>query len=109
MTELPAMLQLPPATPVEAIRWIRTATKWIGPGFHPDTRGRDYVNDQGRSFTDEQADQLDHGVQACLEQLQPTKRDPYEVGLRIQRRMLGRTYRLTATEVDRADLLFGGG
>lgn len=88
MTELPETLQHPPATPVEAIRWLRDATRWIGPGFHPDTHGRDYVNDFGRSFTDEQADWIDQGVQACFTLLQPTGRDPYEVGLRIQRRLL---------------------
>lgn len=45
----------------EALEWLGQAVYAIGPGFHPDTSGNQYVeNESGaRSMTDEQALQFD--------------------------------------------------
>lgn len=47
----------------DAIAFVRIVRD-LGLGFHPDTRGRDYIGpgDGGRYFTDEEADQYDATV-----------------------------------------------
>lgn len=57
--------------------------KWIerlGLAFHPDTRGADYINDDGkRTLSDGEAEQYDRDIDEAFE----THADPYGVALTI--------------------------
>jgi hypothetical protein len=58
----------------------KIAGKWVaefGLGFHPDTRGRDYVEDGNRCLTDAKADEYD----SDMDRLFKVAADPYKEGL----------------------------
>ena len=84
--------QLPQdALAIDALIFMREITKAIGPGFHPDTPGSDYVNIHTNvpSFTAQDAARLDADLDKALELLESAGRDPYKIGCRVQRRMMG--------------------
>lgn len=81
------------ATARHAIACLRSLTKQIGVGFHPDTPGSEYVTGRSpgrRSFDDAVADELDATVSHCLSLVAATGRDPYATPFRVQRRMIRR-------------------
>lgn len=85
--------KLPPESSAkDAVIWIRSITKWLGPGFHPDTPGDDYIRDHwSRTFTDAQAARYDQDMTHCFELLADEDRNPYDVAIKVQRRLLGFT------------------
>lgn len=61
------------------VRLVRAIRKTFGLGFHPDTRGQDYVNQGGgRSLTDAEADQYNRDLDTV-----GRDHDVYLVGMRI--------------------------
>ena len=61
-----AVLRLVPL-PVTCSDWVRHVARVIGPGFHPDTPGVDYLKDDGeRLFTDADAERYDAGMALAL-------------------------------------------
>jgi len=74
----------------DAIVWLRAVTKWIGPGFHPDTRASDYVHgDSGEPLlTAAEAERLDKEMKRCATLLVAEGRDPCEVAIKVQRRLM---------------------
>jgi hypothetical protein len=72
-----------------ATKFIRELTRWVGPGFHPDTDFRDYVTNDGlRTYSDEDADTLNSELEAAASTLERQGIDPCEIGLPIQQRMI---------------------
>ena len=80
-----------PASAKDAVAWLRQVTKEVGPGFHPDTPAADYVRfDDGHpTFTPEQATRFDRDLDRCFELLEAEGRNPYDVAIKVQRRLLG--------------------
>lgn len=74
----------------QAIAWLRGVTKAIGPGFHPDTPGADYLHGESGAalLTPEQAQRLDADLDRAFELLEAAGRDPYAIAGRVQRRLL---------------------
>jgi hypothetical protein len=61
----------------------RSLVRLLGLGFHPDTRCRNYVNDDGSpTFTYEQAKKYDAVVTAAFEVC-----DPYETAIEVWEEM----------------------
>ena len=78
-------------TPDECRKWLREVCRWLGPGFHPDTRGEEYVCsssatvDSGPLLTTQEADLYNNGIDACFALLCD---EGYHIGLDEQRQML---------------------
>ena len=83
---LPEVLRTSPLTARQAIVWLRFATRWIGPGFHPDDSMLDYA---GSLVTKSQLVRLEQGLTACHALLGQHRRDPCDVAIKVQRRLLG--------------------
>jgi hypothetical protein len=63
---------------VAAVHFIRFVRK-LGLAFHPDTRGVDYINEDGsRTFSDDEAEIYEASIDAVMDDT-----DAYEFGLRI--------------------------
>lgn len=63
---------------VAAVHFIRFVRK-LGLAFHPDTRGADYINEDGsRTFSDDDARIYEASIDAVMDDT-----DAYEFGLRI--------------------------
>ena len=79
------------ASAKDVIVWLRALTKWIGPGFHPDTPASDYVRvDDGRPlFAPAEAARLDENLDRCFRLLDAEGRNPYDIAIKVQRRLLG--------------------
>jgi len=77
--------------PAQCRRWLRDVCRWLGPGFHPDTRGEDYVVRQAAStelhplLSAADLTRYNDGLAACFRALGD---QVYEIGLKEQRRML---------------------
>jgi hypothetical protein len=78
------------ATPREACKYVVALVQYIGPGFHPDTRFRDYVHRHTGepSLTPSQARALQKGLNRAWSILDRAGIEIYRVGLVTQRRML---------------------
>lgn len=78
------------ADAAQAIAWLRGVTKAIGPGFHPDTPGADYLHgDSGAALlTSEQAQRFDEDLDRVFDLLEEAGKDPYAIAGRVQRRLL---------------------
>lgn len=80
------------ANAVEAEIWLKDMACRIGLGFHPDTHGKNYVNDDGsRTLSEESARALDHGLLVCRDLM-----DVYDVAVDALNPMIAeaqRTYR----------------
>jgi hypothetical protein len=85
MRELPAVLNESPRSARDAIAWVRQATRWIGPGFHPE----DHLIQGAFGLTTEQAELLNQGLDTSYSLLNEHGRDPCEVAIKVQRRLLG--------------------
>ena len=75
----------------QALAWLRGITKAIGPCFHPDTPGADYLHGDTDEplLTEEQARRLDEDLDRAFELLEAAGRDPYAIAGKVQRRLLG--------------------
>ncbi|MGI9014477.1 MAG: hypothetical protein ACR2GY_09540 [Phycisphaerales bacterium] len=75
----------------DALVWLRKLTKWIGPGFHPDTAASDYVRADTRqsTFTPDEAKRLDRDIDRARDLLAAHRRDPCSVAIKVQRRLMG--------------------
>ena len=72
-----------------AVKYIRELTRWVGPGFHPDTDFYDYVRRDGqRSYSDQDADELNSELESAASMLEFHGFDPCSVGLPVQRKMI---------------------
>jgi hypothetical protein len=74
-----------PLTLENAAAWMDKVCERLGAGFHPDTRGRDYVvggTDGSSSLDSEEANRLDAGVERLFE----LAADPYELSIAALRR-----------------------
>lgn len=66
------MTQIIPCFPetlsaTDAVDWLRESIAAVGPGFHFDTAGSEYVDDSGApSFSAEAAARLDRGLATAL-------------------------------------------
>lgn len=80
-----------PSTAKGAVIWLRHVTKWIGPGFHPDTPATDYIRLDNAIplLTPIQAERLDRDLARCFRLLEGNGRTPYDVSIKVQRRLLG--------------------
>jgi hypothetical protein len=82
--EFPAVLSVK-----SAAQYIRDLTRWVGPGFHPDTDFREYYFDTNmRSYTDIEADILNSELEIVRGFLELQNIDTCEIGLPIQRKLL---------------------
>lgn len=79
------------ATPADAIAFLRSATKYVGPCFHPDTPARNYTVADTREplLTDAERPRWDADIDRCFELLDDGRRDPYTVASKVQWRLLG--------------------
>lgn len=72
-------------------RWVREICRWLCPGFHPDTRGEEYVSHSpgsrasGPLLTPDEIALYNLGMDAGFELLGD---EVYVIGLDEQRRML---------------------
>ena len=84
------------ADAIQAMIWLRTITKAIGPGFHPDTSAAEYVEGSTNQplFSVNAAVEFDADLESAYNLLVSANRDPYAIGGRVQRRMMG--FKLTA-------------
>lgn len=82
------------ADAAQAIAWLRGVAKAIGPGFHPDTPGADYIHGETKKalFTPEEAQRLDADLARVFVLLESAGKDPYAIAGRVQRRLLGMPY-----------------
>lgn len=77
------------ASAKDAVAWLRSVAKRIGPGFHPDTPAWDYFRPDGVStFAPEQAARFDADMDRCCELLEEKGRNPYDIAIKVQRRLL---------------------
>lgn len=54
------------ATTDDATAWLQDTARRIGLGFHPDTHGKSYVDENGARVLDEHGIRnLDHGMLVC--------------------------------------------
>lgn len=86
---LPCPVLASNAVSEDAILWLQQVKEWVGPGFHPDTRGADYVrSDNGEpTFLPGDASRLDTDLVTCFKLLGTDT--PYEIAIIVQRRLLG--------------------
>jgi len=79
------------ASTADTVVWLRKVTKCIGPGFHPDTPASDYIQykDDNPAFTSAEAEQFDDDMNRCFELLEAAGRNPYDIAIKVQRRLLG--------------------
>jgi len=79
-----------PVTTMEDVR--RCLAMWsitLGIGFHPDTRGVDYIDDNNqRSFTENQAKKYDLSIRQCFDVCNKNGVDLYALALRIHQTVL---------------------
>lgn len=79
-----------PADAKDAIVWLRQITKWIGPGFHPDTDSLDYVLEDGSQvFSASEGVRFDLDLYRSFLLLDAEGKNPYDVAIKVQRRLLG--------------------
>ncbi len=87
MQNQPALCEMP-STP-ECAQYVRRLTRWIGPGFHPDTRFRDYTRDDGeRCFDARTCAALEVDFARAWDTLNRAGIEIYRVALPVQQRML---------------------
>ena len=74
----------------EAVIWLRDLTKWIGPGFHPDTPASEYVDaaTDRALLAPRDASRLDRDIARAFHLLEEHGRTPYDVAIKVQRRLL---------------------
>lgn len=77
----------------DCIQFLKDIARWIGPGFHPDTRFDDYVTTDGQRvigplFDDETAKRLQADFDEVYDTLVAEGLDPCEIAFPIQRRYL---------------------
>ena len=71
--------------------WLREVCRWLGPGFHPDTRGEEYVSSlpgsigSGPLLNAEEIALYNRGMDACFAVLGD---EVYVIGLDEQQQML---------------------
>lgn len=73
--------------------WLRKVTRWIGPGFHPENPGEQYValDENGgliRSFSPALCELLDADLDRCYAVLEPLGKDPCSIAIKVQRRLI---------------------
>lgn len=75
----------------DAIISPRNVTKWLGAGFHPDSRGEDNVcvDDDRPTFEPEDAVKFNCDLDKSFELLAERGRNSYDVAIKVQRRLLG--------------------
>ncbi len=75
----------------EVIRFVEDLTRWIGPGFHPDTDMADYVTDAGeQSFSATVANGLNRDLCQARDTLEAASIDICAIALPVQRSLLSR-------------------
>lgn len=75
-------IHIPPYEPADAVSVeaaYRAMVRQIGFGFHPDTRGRDYMDREGRRFSASDAAAIDALVSAAFALLS----DPREIAIEV--------------------------
>lgn len=73
-----------------AAEWVRDLVRFIGPGFHPDSRFSDYVTDHGRRcFTPKESRFPEGEMKLTCEILEQAGIEIYAVALPVQHQMLG--------------------
>jgi hypothetical protein len=73
----------------DAKRFVRVLTRWIGPGFHPDTDMSDYLAGDGtKTFTASQSASLNCDLDRARTVLDDAAIDICSVALPVQRRIL---------------------
>ena len=86
--------------------WLREVCRWLGPGFHPDTRGEEYVSSSPGSIGSrpllrtEEVSLYNHGIDVCFTIL---GNEVYVIGLDEQRRMLRAEDKLSSRETELGD------
>ena len=86
--------------------WLREVCRWLGPGFHPDTRGEEYVSSSpgsigpGPLLTAEEVTLYNRGIEGCFAVLGD---EVYVVGLDEQQRMLRAEDTLSSRETEPRD------
>jgi hypothetical protein len=73
-----SLLFVKPKTKKEAENWVKNTVQWFGGGYHPDTNGKEYVDQNGgqRSFTAQEAKMFDAANAAAQELI-----DVYQIAL----------------------------
>jgi hypothetical protein len=81
-----------------AAQFVRELTRWVGPGFHPETDFHEYVSGDGsRSYSSQVADELNAEFESAASMLEAHGIDPCEIGLPEQRKLiLQMMYRIEA-------------
>lgn len=74
-----------PKTKAEAVKWLELCVWFCGGGFHPDTPGDDYINEDDRpTFTKAEIKLFEKARNAVFTILP----DPYKVGLKFMDKLI---------------------
>ncbi len=80
---IPGIIKMPIVNMNMARAMLATWCVVLGHGFHPDTRGADYITDENRTFTERQAKTYDASISQCFDICDAASINPYELAIEI--------------------------